>query len=175
LSISFQGGYYFQRLFYFLWQKRCCTTYRHRPDFDRFLDPLRTSPPKKVKKSQIVDAPNSKMRKLIVPKKCTKSIKHTKKKTDEEKQKNLNRDDLFSPLTWAQRLKRVFNIDITVCPVCSSTLRIIAEITDPDIIQKILHHMRGPPRRIGIIPILKIFAVINPAVCRTVDHWLFRH
>jgi hypothetical protein len=64
------------------------------------------------------------MRKLIVPKKPTKSIKHTKKKADEEKQENLNRDDLFSPLTWAQRLKRVFNIDITVCPVSSGTLRL---------------------------------------------------
>ena len=30
--------------------------------------------------------------------------------------------------------------------LCRGTLRIIAEITDPDVIQKILHHMRGPPR-----------------------------
>jgi hypothetical protein len=55
-------------------------------------------------------------------------------------------NELVAPLTWAQRLKRVFNIDIAVCPVCRGTLRIIAEITDPDVIQKILHHMRGPPR-----------------------------
>ena len=33
-----------------------------------------------------------------------------------------------------------------MCPLCEGTLRIIAEITDPDVIQKILHHMRGPPR-----------------------------
>ena len=32
-----------------------------------------------------------------------------------------------------------------MCPLCEGTLRIIAEITDPDVIQKILHHMRGPP------------------------------
>ena len=31
-----------------------------------------------------------------------------------------------------------------MCPLCGSTLRIIAEITDPDVIQKILYHMRGP-------------------------------
>ena len=30
-----------------------------------------------------------------------------------------------------------------MCPLCEGTLRIIAEITDPDVIQKILHHMRG--------------------------------
>ena len=54
-------------------------------------------------------------------------------------------------LTWAQRrsgepLKRVFNTDIAMYSLCGGTLRIIAEITDPDVIQKILHHMRGPPR-----------------------------
>ena len=32
-----------------------------------------------------------------------------------------------------------------MCPLCEGTLRMIAEITDPDVIQKILHHMRGPP------------------------------
>ena len=29
-------------------------------------------------------------------------------------------------------------------PLCGGTLGIIAEITDPDVIQKILHHMRAP-------------------------------
>ena len=32
-----------------------------------------------------------------------------------------------------------------MCPLCEGTLRMIAEITDPDVIQKILHHMRGAP------------------------------
>ena len=31
-----------------------------------------------------------------------------------------------------------------MCPLCGGTLGIIAEITDPDVIQKILYHMRGP-------------------------------
>jgi len=62
---------------------------------------------------------------------------------DRTPDENACEKELVAPLTWAQRLKRVFNIDITLCPVCSGTLRIIAEITDPDIIQKILHHMRG--------------------------------
>ena len=50
-----------------------------------------------------------------------------------------------APLTWAQRLKRVFNIDVTVCPLCGGTMRIIADITDPDIIQKILDHIEPQP------------------------------
>ena len=53
-------------------------------------------------------------------------------------------------LNWAQRrsgepLKRVFNTNIAMYSLCGGTLRIIAEITDPDVIQKILHHMSGPP------------------------------
>ncbi len=52
-----------------------------------------------------------------------------------------------APLSWAQRLKRVFNIDITLCPLCGGQLRIIEDITDPDLIRKILNHrnQRAPP------------------------------
>jgi hypothetical protein len=41
--------------------------------------------------------------------------------------------------------QRAFNIDITVCPLCGGYIRIIADITDPDIIQKILHHIEPQP------------------------------
>ena len=34
-------------------------------------------------------------------------------------------------ITWAQRLKRVFGIDIETCPACGGALRIIACIEDP--------------------------------------------
>lgn len=57
----------------------------------------------------------------------------------------MSRNELIAPLTWAQRLKRVFNIDITLCPLCGGTMRIIANITDPDIIQKILDHIEAQP------------------------------
>jgi hypothetical protein len=57
-------------------------------------------------------------------------------------------DPPTAPLTWAQRLKRVFEIDINVCPLCGGQLRLIADITDPDLIRKILDHInsRAPPR-----------------------------
>jgi hypothetical protein len=35
------------------------------------------------------------------------------------------------PSTGAQRLKRVFNIDIETCPACGGAVRIIACIEDP--------------------------------------------
>jgi len=43
-------------------------------------------------------------------------------------------------MTWAQRLKRVFNIDIETCPSCGGAVRTIACIEDPEVIEKILTH-----------------------------------
>ena len=52
-----------------------------------------------------------------------------------------------APLTWAERLKRVFDIDISDCPLCGGRLRVIADVTDPAVIQTILAHLkqRAPP------------------------------
>ncbi len=45
-------------------------------------------------------------------------------------------------MTWAQRLKRVFNIDIETCQrFCAGAGRIIACIEDPEVIAKILTHL----------------------------------
>jgi hypothetical protein len=43
-------------------------------------------------------------------------------------------------MTWAQRLKRVFNIDIETCSECGGAVRIIASIEDPAVINQILAH-----------------------------------
>ena len=44
-------------------------------------------------------------------------------------------------LTWAQRLKRVFAIDIEVCRRCGGQLRVIASIEEPAVIERILGHL----------------------------------
>ncbi len=44
-------------------------------------------------------------------------------------------------MTWAQRLKRVFNIDIETCQACAGPMKIIACIEDPIVIRKILDHL----------------------------------
>ena len=44
-------------------------------------------------------------------------------------------------MTWAQRLKRVFNIDVTICNRCGGAVNIIACIEDPLVIKKILDHL----------------------------------
>lgn len=50
-------------------------------------------------------------------------------------------------MTWAQRLKRVFNIDIEVCGRCGGAVRVIVEtsnrsIEDQETIDRILDHLR---------------------------------
>ena len=41
-------------------------------------------------------------------------------------------------MSWAQRLKRVFRIDIESCERCGGTVKILASIEDPAVIAKIL-------------------------------------
>jgi hypothetical protein len=106
-----------------------------------------------------VFAPNAKIRKLIVPKNNKRLVKKIEDKWDDKKHKKMNtetvtREGLIAPLTWAQRLKRVFNIDI-ICPLCGGTMQIITDITEPDIIQKILDHIEAQP------PPLKTATVIH--------------
>ena len=51
-------------------------------------------------------------------------------------------------MTWMERLRRVFAIDLSVCPHCGGRLRVIADVTRPDVIQRILEHVakqQGPP------------------------------
>ncbi len=58
-------------------------------------------------------------------------------------------------MTWAERLKRVFNIDITICSRCGAAVRIIACIEDPSVIKKILAHLdakSGGPTSVNQIP-----------------------
>ena len=45
-------------------------------------------------------------------------------------------------MTWMQRLKRVFDIDIKVCEKCKGPVKIIACVEDPIAIEKILRHLR---------------------------------
>jgi hypothetical protein len=43
-------------------------------------------------------------------------------------------------MSWAQRLKRVFGIDITTCVHCGGAARIVASIEEPTAIRAILAH-----------------------------------
>ena len=45
-------------------------------------------------------------------------------------------------ISWAQRLKRVFNIDIETCRECGGAVKVIACIEAPVVIKQILDHLK---------------------------------
>ena len=57
-------------------------------------------------------------------------------------------------LTWAQRLKRVFNIDIEVCSRCGGSVRVIACIEDQEVIDRILAPLRETEKDMANLPLL---------------------
>ncbi len=84
-----------------------------------------------------VFAPNSKHRALVTPARRGKGKRRSTVEEDKEKAET-NRHVAMS---WAQRLKRVFNIDVERCRVCGGKARVIAAIEDKAIIDKILTHL----------------------------------
>ena len=85
-----------------------------------------------------VFAPNHRLRDKIVPKPPELVT------TDE----NVNPRDPRK-LSWAELLKRVFQLDLTTCPDCGGVLKFIAAITEQAVIEKILTSLNlaaEPPR-----------------------------
>ena len=82
-----------------------------------------------------VFAPNSQHRVRITP------AKRNKAKQALPKGQEKARAQKHQSMTWAQRLKRVFNIDIETCEQCGGAVKVIASIEDPLVIQKILSHL----------------------------------
>ena len=69
-----------------------------------------------------------------------KAFEEGDEKTPAQRRAAMTPDQVRGRL-WAQRLKRVFGIDIETCPACGGALRIIASIEDPAVIKKILTHL----------------------------------
>ena len=55
-------------------------------------------------------------------------------------------------LGWAQLLRRVLNVDALSCPTCATPMLVIAFITDPGVIRRILEHLNVPSRVPAIAP-----------------------
>ena len=77
-------------------------------------------------------------------------------------------------MTWAQRLKRVFNIDIEVCSRCGGSVRVIVEasnrcIEEQDVIDRILAHLREKEQDVPARPLLVPPTRAPPA---TLSHFL---
>ncbi len=92
-----------------------------------------------------VFAPNSKHRVQVTPAKRgkgkkTKVADDAQDPTPAERRASMTPDQVRGRL-WAQRLKRVFNIDIETCSACGGAVKVIAYIEDPVVIEKILTHL----------------------------------
>jgi ribosomal protein S27E len=83
-----------------------------------------------------VFAPNSKYRARVTPSRRGKCMK-----TRSPNESDQTPAEKKASITWAKRLKRVFNIEIETCSECSGDVKIIASIEDPAVIQKILAHL----------------------------------
>jgi hypothetical protein len=81
-----------------------------------------------------VFAPNSRYRTLVTP---TKRVKGKKAKEPDEAQDQTPAERHVAT-TWAQRLKRVFNIDIETCRECGGAVKVIACIDDPVVLRRYL-------------------------------------
>jgi uncharacterized protein YbaR (Trm112 family) len=47
-------------------------------------------------------------------------------------------------LSWAELMRRVFALDVLECPVCRGPMKIIAEITQPEVIERFLAALDMP-------------------------------
>jgi hypothetical protein len=93
-------------------------------------------------------APNHRWRGLVTP---AKRGKGAMRPADSDVVSSIQR---HAAMTWAQRLKRVFNIDIEVCGHCGGSVKVIACIDDQDVIHRILAHLRETEKEAPARPLL---------------------
>ncbi len=85
-----------------------------------------------------VFAPNSTHRSQVTPARRGKG--NTPKAPYKEQQKTPA--ERHAAMSWAQRLKRVFQINIETCSACGGAVKVIVCIQDPAVIDKILTHLQ---------------------------------
>ena len=94
-------------------------------------------------------APNAAARAQIVP---------DPQKEAQDRQTACCPDREFTPaqrrhrLAWAALLRRVFRVDVTVCPGCGGHMKIVAALTEPRSIQRYLEGVGLPSRAPPITP-----------------------
>jgi hypothetical protein len=97
-------------------------------------------------------APNAKHRSAVVPSSSKRTRRRRTPAHPRVQVLGTDRQDdpaaPTAPMSWMERLRRVFAIDLSICPDCGGRLRVIADVTRPDIIEKILEHIarqQAPP------------------------------
>ncbi|HEY0802040.1 MAG TPA: IS91 family transposase, partial [Steroidobacteraceae bacterium] len=80
--------------------------------------------------------PNHRLRAQIVPAKRERECPH------QDSTEQGGGGSGAARMGWAQRLKRVFGIDVQHCEQCGGPMKSIASIENPEVIQKILQHLQ---------------------------------
>jgi hypothetical protein len=99
-----------------------------------------------------VFAPNSHYRVHVTPAQRGKGSSKTHSTEDWQDKTPQQRQQA---MRWAQRLKRVFNIDIETCERCGGHAKVIASIEDPQVIEKIVTHLKQREQAHNQIPLPK--------------------
>ena len=102
-------------------------------DFTARLAALIPKPRVNLTRYHGVFAPNSHRRAQVIP------GQRGRRRTNEETDRTAAAG--HAAMTWAQRLKRVFHIDIETCRHCGGAVKIIACIEDPAVTETILTHL----------------------------------
>lgn len=111
-------------------------------DFISKLAALIPTPGVNLTRFHGIFAPNSKHRASIV--KC-----HDNKPSE---QVVLTEGEKRRAMSWAVRLKRAFNIDISTCETCGGAVKVIACIDDPVVINKILVYLQSNQSKQVMLP-----------------------
>ena len=128
-------------------------------DFLAKLAALIPPPRKNLTRYHGVFAPNHAWRSRIVPTmhaSLEPELPCEESDTPEQPEKRVPATELARRLDWAALLMRVFAIDVLKCPKCEGRMRVLALITEPDVVERILSHLglpvsppplssRGPP------------------------------
>ena len=83
-------------------------------------------------------APNAKLRAQITPSVRGKSA--TADANADTSDDHRTPDEKRRSMTWAQRLKRVFGIDVETCVHCGGRVKIVASVEEPTAIRAVLDH-----------------------------------
>jgi hypothetical protein len=113
-------------------------------DFISKLAALIPAPRVNLTRFHGVFAPNSQYRAAII-----NQVSNNKSAEKSERTKGEKR----GAMTWAVRLKRVFNIDMNICEACGGAVKVIACVDDPAIINKILTHLQTSQSNQAMLPV----------------------
>jgi hypothetical protein len=119
-------------------------------DFIARLASLVPSPRVNLTRYHGIFAPHHRLRARIVP--SARGAQPGVRKKKARRGEGADAIPCHVAMTWAQRLKRVFLIDVTVCEYCGGAVKIIACIEDQLIVQKILTHVEGRSAPPGQLP-----------------------